>query len=68
MEVDLGREKLELTFYEAPMTKKQKAKNEHLKYWSDRLIRAEVSLVKYSSNNDIVLNFEEFDDNDIALH
>ena len=36
------------------------------------MIRAEVSLFKflekYSLNNDVVLNFEDLDDNDLSFH
>ena len=72
MEIDLGREKLELTFYEPPISKRQKAKNEILKSWIDRLLRTEVSLIeffeKYSLNNDVLLNFEDLDDHDLVFH
>ena len=63
MAIDLGRESSELVFYEAPITKKDKLKNDQLQSLVDRLVKDEVSLdsflEKYANNNEFVLAFPD---------
>ena len=63
MAIDLGREVLEMVFYEPASKKKDKIIKEQLKVLVERFIKREVSLTdfleKYSMNKDIPLHFED---------
>ena len=73
MAIDLGRESIELFFYEAPISKKDKLINDQLQSLVDRLVQGDVSLEyfleKYALNKDCLLAFPELEiEHELDLH